>query len=177
MSRYLRFAMFPINFIWARLSPVSFAKKVGVNICGSVTIYGSSYEMFSAEPYLVTLGDNVFISIGVSFVCHDGSTLPFRRTIPDLEIAGKIKVGNNVFIGKGALILPNVEIGDNCIVGANSVVTKNIESNSVVGGNPAKVLKKTDEYLIKAQANSLKIGHLTGQEKVQAYKKIFSINH
>jgi acetyltransferase-like isoleucine patch superfamily enzyme len=177
MPRYLRFLMFPMNFIWARLRPVSFAKKIGVNICGDVTIYGSSYEMFSTEPYLVTLGDNVFISIGASFVCHDGSTLPFRKTIPDLEIAGKIKVGNNVFIGKGALVLPNVEIGDNCIIGANSVVTKNIEKNSVVGGNPAKVIKSTDEYLIKAQSNSLKIGHLTGMEKVKAYKKIFGIKH
>ncbi|ACA85943.1 acyltransferase [Shewanella woodyi] len=142
---------------------------------GRVTIYGSSYEMFSAEPYLVTLGDNVFISVGASFVCHDGSTLPFRKNIPDLELAGRINVGDNIFIGKGALVLPGVSIGNNCIVGANAVVAKDVPNNSVVAGNPARVIKSTDDFLAKAKRNSLKIGNLYGKDKVDAYKKIFDV--
>ena len=51
---------------------------------------------------------------------------------------GCIEIGNNVFIGANATILPNVKIGDNCIIGSGSIVTKNIENGSVVAGIPAK---------------------------------------
>nr|WP_305519079.1 acyltransferase [Pseudomonas sp. Q11] len=157
----------------AALYPVSYAKKIGVQVKGRLMIYGSSYEMFSTEPYLVTLGDNVFISIKAKFVCHDGSTLPFRKDIPDLELAGEINVGNNVFIGMGALILPNVRVGNDCIVGANAVVTKDVADGTIVAGNPARVVSSTKDFLERAQTKSLKIGDLVGKEKVQAYKKIF----
>lgn len=174
MRRLLKLFTVPFKHLYATLWPVAFARKIGVRMNGKVTIYGSSYAMFSAEPYLVTLGDNVYISLGASFVCHDGSTLPFRKDIKDLEIAGEIIVGNNVFIGKNAMILHNVTIGDNCIIGANTMVTKDVPSNSVVAGNPARIIKTVTEYLESAQKRSLKIGHLTGKEKVYAYKKIFN---
>lgn len=173
-GRLLKIFTAPLNMLHAVLFPVSYARKIGVKLNGRVVIYGSSYAMFSSEPYLVTLGDNVYISIDASFVCHDGSTLPFRKDIPDLELAGEIRVGNNVFIGMRALILPNVTIGNNCIVGANAVVTKSVPDGSVVAGNPARVVSKTEEFLLRAQNKSLKIGHLTGKEKVLAYKKIFN---
>jgi len=143
---------------------------------GSVRISASSYKMFSAEPYLVTLGDNVYISLDVRFICHDGSTLPFRKQVPDLDITKRISIGDNVFIGMGACILPGVTIGDGCIVAAYAVVTKDVPAGSVVGGNPAKVIKTSNEYLTKAMADSLHIGHLHGAEKVAAYKKIFKVN-
>ncbi len=172
--RLLKIFSAPTNMLHAKLFPVSYAKKIGVNISGRVTIYGSSYTMFSSEPYLVTLGDNVFISIGASFVCHDGSTLPFRKNIPDLELAGEIQIGDNIFIGKGALILPGVTVGNNCIVGANAVVTKSFPEGSIIAGNPARVVRKTEDFLRRAEQRSLKIGHLVGREKVLAYKKIFN---
>lgn len=174
LVRLVKIVKFPINYLYARLAPVRYAKKLGVRMKGSVTIYGTSYFMFSAEPYLVTLGDNVFISIDASFVCHDGSTLPFRKTIPDLELAGEIVVGNNVFVGTKALILPGITIGNNCIIGANSVVTKDVPDNCVVAGNPARIIKSIEDFLSKAQEESLRIGHLKGEEKVAAYKKIFN---
>ena len=161
---------------FAKLYPVEYAKIVGVKMHGKVTIYGSSYLTFSAEPYLVTLGDNVFISLQVRFICHDGSTLPFRKQIPDLDIAKRITVGSNVFFGLGACILPGVTIGDNCIIAAYAVVTKDVPSGSIVGGNPARIIKTWDEYLEKARGDSLHIGHLYGREKVLAYKKIFGID-
>ena len=164
----------PFNMLLAALDPVAYARKIGVQMHGEVTIYGSSYAMFSAEPYLVTLGDNVFISVGAKFLCHDGSTLPFRKDYPDLELAGEINVGNNVFIGMGALILPNVTIGSRCIVGANAVVTRNVPAGSIVAGNPARRISDTADFLERAKCRSLKIGHLTGAEKVAAYKRIFS---
>lgn len=54
---------------------------------------------------------------------------------------GEVYIGKNVWIGAGAVILPNVVIGQNSIIGAGSVVTKNIESNSIYVGNPAKKIK------------------------------------
>lgn len=175
IARLLKIFTVPYKLLQAQLCPVKYAKALGVTMKGSVTIYGSSYKMFSAEPYLVTLGDNVYISLDAKFICHDGSVLPFRKDIPDLDITKRITIGNNVFIGLGALVLPGVIIGNDCIVGAYSVVTKDVPDGMIVGGNPAKVIKKTSEYLKKAQENSTHIGHLTGKEKVKKYKEIFEV--
>lgn len=173
-SRLLKLFTAPFNMLHASLYPASYARKIGVNCKSDLTIYGSSYLMFSAEPYLVTLGNNVYISIGARFVCHDGSVLPFRKDIPDLELAGEIIVGDNVFIGMGALLLADVSIGSNSIVGANAVVTKNVPDGTIVAGNPARIIGNTSAFLERAEKKSLKIGHLTGEEKIRAYKKIFN---
>ncbi len=174
-SKLLKIIKAPFQMLKAKLYPVKYAKSLGVKMNGNVTIYGSSYKMFSAEPYLVTLGDNVYISLDALFLCHDGATLPFRKDTPDLDIAARITVGNNVFIGMRACILPGVTIGDNCIVGACALVTKDVPDNTIVGGNPAKVLKNTSDYIAKAKQNSLHIGDLQGKEKVSAYKRIVSV--
>lgn len=52
-----------------------------------------------------------------------------------------IKIGNNCWIGSGAVFLDGAELGDGCVVGANAVVTKRFPTNSVVGGVPAKIIK------------------------------------
>ena len=57
-----------------------------------------------------------------------------------------VRIGNNTFIGARALILPGVNIGDDCIVGAGSVVTKSVPNGSIIAGNPARVVKKIEEY-------------------------------
>ncbi len=114
-------------------------------------IVGKDCRFFSlnifSEPYLIEIGDNVIISGEVIFVTHDGAIYLFKDEDPHLfGHFGRIIIGNNCFIGMGAIILPNVEIGDNCIVGAGAVVMESIPHNSVVAGNPAKVIFKTDLY-------------------------------
>ena len=59
-----------------------------------------------------------------------------------VEYGFPVTIGDNCWIGAGAIICPNVKIGDNVVVGAGSVVVKDVESNTVVAGNPAKVIRK-----------------------------------
>lgn len=51
-------------------------------------------------------------------------------------------IGNNVWIGGSSTILPGVTVGDNVVIGAGSVVTRDVPSDVVVGGNPARIIKR-----------------------------------
>lgn len=176
IRRLLKIFSTPVKRFYAAYNPVGYARKIGVRMNGDVTIYGSSYLMFSTEPYLVTLGDNVFISVDVRFICHDGSVLPFRKDTPSLDLAAPIRVGSDIFIGARATILKGVEIGDKCIVAAGAIVTKDVPAGSIVGGNPARVIGTTDKFIERAAKNSLGIGNIYGAEKNKRYKEIFNID-
>ena len=60
----------------------------------------------------------------------------------DFVINKHVTIGDNVFIGNNVIILKGVSIGNNSIIGAGSVVLKDVGANTVVGGNPAKFIKK-----------------------------------
>ena len=135
------------SVIVSRISPLKYAKKIGVNMNGAVHIYGK--VSWGTEPWIITLGNNVHITDGVKFVTHDGGTLLYRDFIPDLEITKPITVGNRVYIGNNVILLPGVNIGNNVIIGAGAIVSKSIPDNSVAVGVPAKVIKTADEYLEK----------------------------
>lgn len=159
------------NILQAKLDPVSYARRMGVNMKGRVYFYGT--PKLSTEPWMITLGDNVHITKNVEFVTHDGGVLILRQFQPDLELTKPIVVGNDVYIGINTIILPGVNIGNRCIIAAGSVVTKDVPDNSVVGGVPAKFIKTVDDYFEKAKAGSLKLGHLSAKEKAEALKKMF----
>ena len=63
-----------------------------------------------------------------------------RNGLNGPEITKPIKIGNDVWVGGGAIILPGVTVGDGCTIGAGSVVTKNVEAFTVVAGNTARVV-------------------------------------
>ena len=149
-----------------------YAKKIGVNMGTNCHIYGN--VSWGTEPWIITLGNNVFITDGVKFITHDGGTLLFRNIVPDLEITKPIKVGSNVYFGNNVIILPGITIGDNVVIGAGAVITKNIPSNCVVAGVPAKKIKQIDEYFEKLKKESLHLGHLKGKEKDIALKKYYN---
>jgi len=95
----------------------------------------------------VTIEDNVFIGHGVTFI---NDSYP-RATAPDgqLQTEQDWKVEQTIVkkgasIGSGATILSNVVIGENAIVGAGSVVTREVPPNTIVAGNPAKVLRSVN---------------------------------
>lgn len=138
---------------------------------GGVHLYGS--PSWGSEPWLISLGNNVYITAGVKFITHDGGTLLFRDRVPDLEITKPIVVGDNVYIGNDVIILPGVSIGSNVIIGAGAVVSRDIPDNSVAVGAPARVIKTAEEYFEKIQKESLHLGHLKGEVKDRALMEYF----
>lgn len=99
------------------------------------------------DPAYVRLGDNVMLS-ACNLLGHDGSVHMLQQAYGvTLDKVGKIDIGNNVFIGHQAIILPGVTIGNNVIVGAGSVVTKDVADGDIVAGIPARAIARTDEYV------------------------------
>ena len=101
---------------------------------------------FSPESYLIELGDDVIIAENTFLITHEGSVCVFHKESPDIDLFGKIIIGNNTFIGMNCLILPNTTIGSNFIIGSGTVVRGKIPDNSVVIGNPGKIITSTSEY-------------------------------
>lgn len=93
-----------------------------------------------------SVGPNVsFLGTRHTFKYNKGNHrfLKFRGIEDDIAY-GKIEIGDNVFIGRNAIILDDIKIGDNCIIGAQAVVTKDIPENSIVAGNPAHIIGMRD---------------------------------
>jgi len=176
MSRLIKVVKYIYKFIWSKLNPLGYAKHLGVKMGDNVRFYGMKPNMFSTEPWLITIGNDVFITADVTFVTHDGGTLILRKEVNDLELTAPISIGNDVYIGIKTIILPGTKIGNRCIVGAGSVVKGDFPDNSVIAGVPAKVIKTVDEYLEKAKNNSIGLGHLYGKDKEEALKKHFNIS-
>ncbi len=92
----------------------------------------------------IKIGDNVMIAshCAITSVTHSKTTKLFNET----SVFGDIIIGNNVWIGAHAVILPGVRVGNNSIIGAGSVVTKNVDDNSIFVGVPAKKIEDLPEY-------------------------------
>lgn len=107
-----------------------------------------------SRPELVEIGKNVFLHRGTIILTHDWASWCFVNSHNDfLPSHGKIKIGNNVWLGENVTILKGVTIGDNVIIGLGSVVTRDIPSNSVAVGIPAKVVGSYEEYYKKRREN------------------------
>ena len=97
----------------------------------------------------------------------------FRKDYPNLDYFGKIRIGNNCFIGEDAKILPGVIIESNCIVGAGSVVSKSIPKGSIVAGNPAQYIGKSSSFIEKAKVLNCNTKQLKKHDKIE---KLLSLN-
>ncbi|MBQ6165421.1 MAG: CatB-related O-acetyltransferase [Clostridia bacterium] len=92
-----------------------------------------------------------FIMNGANHQMNAATTFPFYTlegwdmdppALSDLPLKGDTVIGNDVWIGQNAVILPGVHIGDGAIVGANSVVGSDVDAYTIVAGNPARTLRK-----------------------------------
>ncbi len=99
---------------------------------GEFTNISTTAKLDKTHPKGVKIGIHSYLTFGVSILTHDTSRSLYATTV----------IGDNVFIGCNSIVLPGVVIGDNVVVGAGSVVINDVPSNTVVVGNPAKIIKR-----------------------------------
>lgn len=117
-------------------------RKKGVIIGENTELYNTKID--NLRPFLVEIGKNTLIT-GTRILTHDAST---KKALGYTKV-GRVKIGDNVFIGVNSIILPNIKIGNNVIIGAGTIVSKSIPDNSVVVGNPMKIIGTFEENIKK----------------------------
>ena len=119
-----------------------FFRKQGMHIGKGCNI---TCNISTPEPWLIHIGDNVAIAGSVAFITHDNSIMKIdKKTI---NLFGRIRIGNNCFIGRRATIMYGVTLADNIIVAAGSLVTNSFsQSNIIIGGVPARVIGTWEEF-------------------------------
>lgn len=107
---------------------------------------------------MIYIHNNVKVASGVTFINHDianamlnvkNGTKDFRYFVQPIEIF------DNVMIGANVTILPGKKIGPNCVVGAGTVVSRNVDENTVVGGDPVRVLGNMNDFEEKRKKYSV----------------------
>jgi maltose O-acetyltransferase len=101
----------------------------------------ANFNLLILDTCTVHVGNYVLMGPDVKIYTATHPLDPQER-LNGLEYGKPIRIGNNVWLGGGTIILPGVTIGDNSVIGAGSVVTKNIPDNVVAVGNPCKVIKQ-----------------------------------
>lgn len=134
------------NYYCFSKKPISATRRLGVKVGEGCRFISVSKATFGSEPFLISIGNHVTLTANVQFVTHDGGVWVFREEMPTIDVFGSIKLGNNIFIGYGAIILPGTIIEDNVVIGAGSVVKGLITANSVWAGAPIKKLMSIDQY-------------------------------
>ena len=129
---------------------IDFDSPQGQVLIGDRCYLGASHLVCHTS---ITIGNDVIVSWGVTVVDHDSHSLLWEERANDVAdwMDGKkdwsnvniapVVICDKVWIGFGASILKGIVIGEGAVVGAGSVVTRNVAPYSVVGGNPARVLR------------------------------------
>ncbi|MBU0695802.1 MAG: sugar O-acetyltransferase [Bacteroidetes bacterium] len=111
----------------------------GYNIhCGDNVYFNVNCVVL--DTMKINIGSNVLFGPAVQI--YAASHPLDAETRKTLEFSKPISIGNDCWIGGGAIILPGVSIGNNCVIGAGSVVTRDVPDNAIAVGNPAKVMRK-----------------------------------
>lgn len=121
---------------------LKFYRSMGVKI-GEHVLIGTDVFIDPDWPELITIEDFVGISPHCMLVSHSRPMSPFEGYAP--SFASGITVKKGAWIAVGAIILPGVTIGEGALVGAGAVVTKDVPPHSLVGGVPAKMIKKLEK--------------------------------
>ena len=124
-----------LNKVYSKRELESFGARVGENFYNGAIID-------RGHVHLLSIGDNVTLS-ACRILLHDAST---KLALGHSRI-GRVEIGDNVFVGAGAIILPNVKIGSNVVIGAGSIVANDIPDDCVAVGNPCRPIKKYSEFV------------------------------
>lgn len=140
---------------------IKYLKKMGMNIKGTPNYIGNDVYFDGKDYSKITINENVTISREVMFLTHDYSMHTVYKGLNinnkekvmlndlknELLILEEIAIGSNSFIGARASLLPGTIIGENVLIGACSVVKGIIPNNSIVIGNPGRIVGKTSEWI------------------------------
>ena len=145
--------------------PIAYARRVGVTVGQDCWFVGVVRGMFSTEPYLITFGDRVAMASGVRFITHDGGGYYFRQEFPEIEVVGRITIGDDVMLGLNAILLPGADIGARSVIGAGSVVSGVLPPDGVYAGVPAKFVCSMDDYRERLLKRAVFVAHLPHAER------------
>lgn len=121
-------------------------------------------DIDSLIPQMVEIGDDFISAPGSMILAHDASTYIFTRK----HRVEKTIIGDRVFLGANAIVMPGVKIGNDVIIGAGAIVTKDIENGMVVVGSPARVVSTVKDYLSKCAARDVLF------ETPKSFEKVFT---
>lgn len=141
-------------------SYVKYLRSIGMKIGEDVNFYAPMKTSIDiTRPWMIDIGDHVEITEGVTILTHGYDWSVLKGVYGEiLGSCGKVKIGNNVFIGMNTTILKGVNIGSNVIIGANSLVNKDLPDNCVAAGNPCRVIMSLDEYYEKKEECTVQRG-------------------
>ena len=127
---------------WFRPDPLDELKRLGLRTGRNFQLQPDA-TIDRNHCWHISIGDDVTIAPGAHILAHDAST----KMHLGLTRVGKVDIGDRVFIGAAAIVLPGVRIGNDVVIGAGSVVSQDIPDNVVACGNPARALGATDEWI------------------------------
>lgn len=126
------------------IEPPLHANWAGKHVHFGKDVY-ANFNLTLVDDAHIYVGDGVMFAPNVTVATAAHPIDPvLRRNAMQFNV--DVHIGNNVWIGAGAVILPGVTIGDNTVIGAGSVVTKDIPANVVAVGNPCRVLRPIGEH-------------------------------
>jgi len=155
-----------------RRDPVGYARSLGVCVGNDCRLICLTPSTFGSDPYLIRIGNHVTITAGVRFITHDGAVWVFRERYPEIDVVAPIVLGDNVFVGTNAVLMPGITVGNNCVIAAGAVVTRDVADGSVVAGVPARRVKSIEEYWNSVQKRAFHI-----RSKPLAEKRATWLNH
>lgn len=137
------------------IEPPFHANWGGKNVHFGNDVY-ANFNLTMVDDCDIFVGNNVLFGPNVTVSAGTHPIHPELRS-KQAQYNVSIHIGNNVWIGAGAVILPGIHIGDNSVIGAGSVVTKDIPANVVAVGNPCRVLREINENDMKYYYKDMKI--------------------
>lgn len=151
ISSHSKFAK-NLRVFWTRRIATYVGKNVNIEKCASFTpdlrIGDNSGVGIKCEMNgPVTIGNDVMMGpeVIVYTTSHKHDRIDITMIEQGMDVQKSVTIGNDVWIGRRAMILPGVTIGDGCVIAAGAVVVKDIPPYSIAGGVPARVIKRRDE--------------------------------
>lgn len=154
---------------------INYLRSIGMRIGEGTVIHTSPLNILidTTRPWMIDIGENVQITHGVTILTHGYDWSVMKAVYGEVSgSCGKVVIGNNCFIGMNTTILKGTVIGSNSIVGAGSVLTgRKYPDNSVIAGNPARVICTLEEYRNKRMSKQLD----EAKELVVEYYKAYGV--